>query len=188
VHCAAAAALFADKGAQQGERRFCMVHPCLSPTVAVVVALLAAPTTTGGSIIHEAAAAAPPAAAHIYGGSSAHRRRAAAAAAAPPARQPHFALSIDQTAGVALPASCPQGNFSIRHTTAITWRGSAYIYADIVPDNDPYFPDSYSSTIGAFSSPNGTSGPWTYHGIVLPKGNSSKSWDNGTPICPGAAT
>eukprot|EP01047_Picozoa_sp_COSAG01_P013341 COSAG01_NODE_623_length_14742_cov_22.391177_6_plen_167_part_00 len=166
-----------------------MVHPCLPPTVAVMVALLAAPTTTGGSIIDEAAAAAPPAAAH--GGSSAHRRRRAAAAAAaalPARRQPHFALSIDQTAGVALPTSCPQGNFSIRHTTAITWRGSAYIYADIVPDNDPYFPDSYSSAIGAFSSPNGTSGPWNYHGIVLPKGNSSKSWDNGTPICPGAAT
>ena len=89
-----------------------------------------------------------------------------------------FSLSIDTSAGMALPIA----NFSVRHTSALAVAGRFFIYADIVPDSDPYFPDSYSSQVGVFSSSNST-GPWTYHGICLPRG---RGWDAGGTATPSA--
>ena len=48
------------------------------------------------------------------------------------------------------------------------------------------YPDSYSSEVGVFSSPDGRSG-WQYHGIVIPRGKNG-SWDGGGIASPGAAT
>ena len=63
-----------------------------------------------------------------------------------------------------------------------TWYG----YADIVNFTDHFYPNSYSSEIGAFSSPNGKS-EWRYHGIVVPRGHVKGGWDSGGVASPGAA-
>ena len=56
---------------------------------------------------------------------------------------------------------------------------------DIVNFTDFYYPDSYSSEVGVFSSPDGRTG-WRYHGIVVPRGPAG-GWDGGGIASPGAA-
>ena len=60
-----------------------------------------------------------------------------------------------------------------------------YAYADIVRWDDPFYPISYSSEVGVFSSPDGRTG-WVYHGIVVSKGPPG-SWDGAGIASPGAA-
>ena len=50
---------------------------------------------------------------------------------------------------------------------------------------DYFYPDSYSSEIGVFSSDDGITG-WAYHGIVVPRGP-FPGWDGGGVASPGAA-
>ena len=57
-------------------------------------------------------------------------------------------------------------------------------FADIVPFDDPYYPASYSSAIGVYSSPNGHTA-WNYHGIVLSA--KAGSWSAEGVATPGAA-
>ena len=63
--------------------------------------------------------------------------------------------------------------------------GVTYAFADIVNYSDPYYPGSYSSEIGVFSSADGKTG-WQYHGSVVPRGPAG-SWDGGGVASPGAA-
>ena len=58
-------------------------------------------------------------------------------------------------------------------------------YADVVNFTDPYYPDSYSSEVGAFSSADGVTG-WRYRGIVLARGNKG-GWDGAGVASPGGA-
>ena len=60
-----------------------------------------------------------------------------------------------------------------------------YAYVDIVNYSDPYYPASYSSEVGVYSSPDGKT-QWEYHGIVIPRGVTG-GWDGGGIASPGAA-
>jgi hypothetical protein len=63
--------------------------------------------------------------------------------------------------------------------------GRTYAYVDVVNFTDYYYPDSYSSEVGVFSSPDGRTA-WQYHGIVIPRGPAG-SWDGGGIASPGVA-
>jgi hypothetical protein len=63
--------------------------------------------------------------------------------------------------------------------------GRTYAYVDIVNFTDIFYPDSYSSEVGVYSSPNGRT-DWVYHGIVIPRGPAG-GWDGGGIASPGAA-
>lgn len=107
-----------------------------------------------------------------------------------------FILSINASSGgvssprQVLPTShwLPTYNFSVRQMNTIFWAQDKkmYAYADIVPFTDQWYPDSYSSDIGVFSSPDGVSN-WTFHGLVLSRGPPG-SKDAGGIATPGAAT
>ena len=97
-----------------------------------------------------------------------------------------FSLAVDWASGG--PATTlPTANFSVRKLEAFHYPpdGRTYAYADIVNYSDPYYPISYSSEVGAFSSPDGFTG-WQYHGIVVPRGKPG-SWDGAGIASPGAA-
>ena len=93
-----------------------------------------------------------------------------------------FAVSVDWSSASLLPTF----NFSVRQLNAIVWPedNHTYAFADIVPFEDPYYPASYSSAIGIYSSPNGHTS-WSYHGIVL-SGKAGR-WSAGGVATPGAA-
>ena len=67
-----------------------------------------------------------------------------------------FGVSVDWVAGSPLPTY----NFSVRQLNAIVWPadGHTYAYTDIVPFSDRYYPASYNSAIGVYSSANGHTG------------------------------
>jgi len=100
---------------------------------------------------------------------------------------PHcFNISVDWASGS--PAtSLPAPSFSVRKLEVIVYPGDGrtYGYADIVNFSDPYYPVSYSSEVGVFSSADGRTG-WQYHGIVVPKGPAG-SWHSAGIASPGAA-
>ena len=98
---------------------------------------------------------------------------------------PNFTFAVDWSTGSAA-TTLPTANFSVRKLEAIVYMdGQTYAYVDIVPFSDPYYPASYSSEIGVYSSPNGLTG-WKYHGIVVPRGPAG-SMDSGGVASPGAA-
>jgi hypothetical protein len=76
---------------------------------------------------------------------------------------------------------------SVRKLEAVYYPadGRTYAYVDIVNFTNHYYPDSYSSEVGVFSSPDGKTG-WQYHGIVIPRGPAG-GWDGGGIASPGAA-
>jgi len=59
-----------------------------------------------------------------------------------------------------------------------------YAYGDIINYSDPYYPNSYSSEVGVFSSKTGHN-DWIYHGIVIRRGEKGQ-WDSGGVASPGA--
>ena len=84
-------------------------------------------------------------------------------------------------AGVRMPAS----GFSIRQASMVWWAPERryYAYTDIVPNDDPLFPDSYNSTVGIFVAEAGGLAGWTYLGVAL-KRQGPTVWDAtgaGTP-------
>jgi len=93
-----------------------------------------------------------------------------------------FAVHVNWSTGSPLPTY----NFSVRQLNAVVWPpdGRTYAFADIIPFWDPYYPASYSSAIGVFSSPNGHSS-WHYHGLVLKA--EPGSWAAGGVATPGTA-
>ena len=78
-------------------------------------------------------------------------------------------------------------NFSVRKLEAFHYPpdGKTYAYADIVNYSSYYYPDSYSTEVGVFSSQDGSTN-WTYHGIVIHRG-AAGAWDVGGIASPGAA-
>ena len=84
-------------------------------------------------------------------------------------------------------SSLPADTFAVRKVQFVYYPpdGRTYAYADVVNYTDPFYPVSYSSEVGVFSSPDGFS-EWEYHGIVVPRGEPG-SWDSDGIASPGAA-
>lgn len=90
-----------------------------------------------------------------------------------------FIASLQKKAPIFLPTE----NFCVRKTTAVYAENKYWIYADIIPWNHQYWPDTYDTSIHAFSSPDGNK--WTYHGEVIRHREASR-WDYGGVATPGA--
>jgi len=107
-----------------------------------------------------------------------------------------FNFTVDWKSGTAA-TSFPTKGFGVRKVEAFVYPldGKTYAYADIVkytcatwPECLPgeyYYPDSYSTEVGVFSSSDGKTG-WQYHGTVIARGVNG-SWDGGGIASPGAA-
>ena len=79
----------------------------------------------------------------------------------------------------------PAPGASLRQMTGIAWGGRQYAYADYIPFDAIHYPDSYNSTIHAYSS-GGNCSDWVHHGPVLLQGCGS-CWDAGGVATPSAA-
>ena len=104
----------------------------------------------------------------------------------PPCSGPtSFTFEVDWASGSAA-TTLPTTNFSVRKLEAVYYPPDrrTYAYVDIVNYSDPYYPASYSTEVGVFSSPNGFTN-WSYHGIVVPRG-AKGAWDGGGIASPGA--
>lgn len=77
----------------------------------------------------------------------------------------------------------PTDNFCIRKTTSVFINNRYWIYADVIPWNHKYWPDTYDTSIHAFSSPD--CNQWTYHGEVV-RHRENTAWDFGGVATPGA--
>eukprot|EP00947_MAST-08B_sp_MAST-8B-sp1_P000881 g881.t1 len=97
-------------------------------------------------------------------------------------------MAVDWASGGLNRTSFPtEPGFGVRKVEAFVWPADnvTYAVADIVNYSDPFYPDSYSSEIGIFSSADGRTG-WQYHGIIVPRGRPG-AWDGGGVASPGAA-
>jgi Glycosyl hydrolases family 32 N-terminal domain len=77
----------------------------------------------------------------------------------------------------------PTDNFCVRKPAAIFADGKYWIYADVVPWSNPHWPDTYDTSIHAFSSCDCRK--WEYHGEVIAH-QEANSWDLGGVATPGA--
>ena len=77
----------------------------------------------------------------------------------------------------------PVDRFCVRKAAALFAGGRHWLYADVVPWDSPHWPDTYDTSIHAFSSPDCSA--WTYHGEVL-RHRVPGSWDFGGVTTPGA--
>jgi len=80
------------------------------------------------------------------------------------------------------PVPFPVDRFSVRQMNAIHFAGRYYAYADVVPWDNPHHPNTYNTSIHAYSSDDGLR--WRYEGEVLPKGEPG-DWDAGGVATPG---
>ena len=96
--------------------------------------------------------------------------------------QPNLDFRISQLPGEAVPL--PTDGFSVRQVNSLWHEGKYYVYGDIIRWDNPEHPDSYGSSIGVFSSPDGRK--WTYHGPVVTGGDKG-AWDYGGTATPGVA-
>ncbi len=81
------------------------------------------------------------------------------------------------------PVRFPVNRFSVRQTAAIYFAGRHYAYCDVVPWDNPRHPNSYNTSIHAYSSDDGLH--WRYEREVLPKGKPGE-WDHGGVATPSA--
>jgi hypothetical protein len=97
-----------------------------------------------------------------------------------------FTFRPDWSSGSAA-STLPTANFSVRKLEAVVWPrdNRTYAYVDIVDYASIYYPASYSTEVGVYSSPNGFTN-WSYHGIAVPRGPKG-GWDGGGIASPGAA-
>lgn len=77
----------------------------------------------------------------------------------------------------------PVDNFCVRKPTAIFADGKYWIYADVIPWDNPYWPNSYDSSIHAFSS--NDCKDWKHHGEFISH-REKDTWDYGGVATPGA--
>lgn len=59
----------------------------------------------------------------------------------------------------------PVYGFCVRKPAAVFAENRYWIYADVIPWDNPYWPDTYDTSIHAFSSPDCRE--WEYHGEVV---------------------
>ena len=81
------------------------------------------------------------------------------------------------------PVALPTSRFSVRQMNAIHFKGRYYAYKDVVPWDSPHHPDTYHTSVHAYSSDDGLH--WGYEGEVLPIGRPGE-WDAGGVATPGA--
>jgi len=81
------------------------------------------------------------------------------------------------------PVRLPVEQFCVRQVTAIYSHGQYWLYVDVVPWDHRYWPDTYDTTIHAYSSDDCRR--WNYHGEILAKGDEGE-WDAGGVATPGA--
>ena len=81
------------------------------------------------------------------------------------------------------PIPIPTDRFSIRQNSAIWFDGHYYLYADVVPWDNPYHPDTYDTSIHLFKSADAEN--WEYIGEVIGKGKAGEWTANGVGT-PGA--
>ena len=127
---------------------------------------------------------------------------AGAPAPAPCSGPSCFQFAVDWDSGNSSTAFPTLGRFGVRKVEAFVYPkdGRTYAYADIVnytcpswsaknlsscPPGEWYYPDSYSTEVGVFSSADGMTA-WQYHGIVVGRGKPGE-WDGGGIASPGAA-
>jgi glycosyl hydrolase family 43 len=94
---------------------------------------------------------------------------------------PDVEFRISVTGGKPVPL--PTDRFSIRQNSAIWFGGSYYLYADVIPWNNPYHPASYDTSIHLFRSADAEH--WEYLGEVIGKGRPGQWTANGIAT-PGA--
>ena len=103
-----------------------------------------------------------------------------------PGTPPAFKLGVEWSSGGAA-TTLPAPTFAVRKLEAFVWTDNrTYAYADIVNYTDSYYPVSYSSEVGVFSSPDGFTA-WQYHGIAVGRG-AAGAWDGAGIASPGAAS
>jgi hypothetical protein len=105
----------------------------------------------------------------------------------PPSSADVFSFAVDWSSGGAA-TTLPAPTFAVRKLEAFVWPkdNRTYAYGDIVNYSDPFYPVSYSSEVGVFSSTDGLTG-WKYHGIAVGRGKPG-SWDGAGIASPGAAS
>ena len=98
-----------------------------------------------------------------------------------------FSFAVDWSSGGAA-TTLPAPTFAVRKLEAFVWPkdNRTYAYGDTVNYSDPFYPVSYSSEVGVFSSTDGLTG-WKYHGIAVGRGKPG-SWDGAGIASPGAAS
>jgi hypothetical protein len=101
--------------------------------------------------------------------------------------------SVNRSLGFSLDLSSAspwvrQGNFSVRQTNCILADGRFWCYADLIWRSNPYYPNTYNTTIHLFSAAaDAPLGPWQYESEVLPFPTDPAAWDAGGVATPGAA-
>ena len=81
------------------------------------------------------------------------------------------------------PIPIPTDRFSIRQNSAIWFDGYYYLYADVILWDNPYYPDTYDTSIHLFKSADAEN--WEYMGEVIGKGRPGEWTANGVGT-PGA--
>lgn len=77
----------------------------------------------------------------------------------------------------------PTDNFCVRKPAAIFLGGKYWLYVDVIPWDHPFWPDTYDTSIHAFSS--NDCREWDYHGEVVTH-RQTGAWDFGGVATPGA--
>ena len=90
-----------------------------------------------------------------------------------------FRISVESRT----PMPLPTDRFSVRQNSAIWLDGRYYLYADVVPWDNPYHPDTYDTSIHLFTSADAEN--WESRGEVIGKGRTGEWTANGIAT-PGA--
>jgi len=94
-------------------------------------------------------------------------------------RDTDFSISVIDRIAVPIPTD----RFSVRKTSAVWFEGRYYLYADVIPWDNPHHPDSYDTAIHLFSSDDAEQ--WRHHGEVIGK-DAAGEWTASGVATPGA--
>ncbi len=94
-----------------------------------------------------------------------------------------FRISVVGDAPTPLPTIDGTVRFSVRQNSAIWFEGSYYLYADVVPWDNPFHPDTYDTSIHLFTSADAEN--WVYDGEIIGK-DEGDDWTAAGVATPGA--
>ena len=95
----------------------------------------------------------------------------------------NFRITILDGAPTPIPTGDGAARFSVRQNSAIWFDGTYYLYADVVPWDNPFHPDTYDTSLHLFTSADAER--WEYEGEVIGKGGEG-SWTAAGIATPGA--